>query len=375
MAIKKLNIEKERHVCSSYLEGLSAKEISLKYDLSETTIFRILDKHEIKRRSSKKVFSKDEVLDIVKMYETNSLSTIGNKYNVSKTAIKTLLLDNNVRIKNSKEYKNNWEVKQIEQILTDYVKELPTHEICVKYNISPNNLRYYVKNKKLIQRNASQSARKYQLNENYFEEINDPNKAYILGLIYADGCNYNNSIIITLHKNDSYLLSKIQNLIYVNKRPIYFTKDNMSVLRIDCKKIREDLECKWGVIPNKSLKLTFPKNLSPNYYSDFIRGYFDGDGSITMRYNDKNYFLCNFEVLGTFDFLKSMQNVLIKNVGLSQTKIYDTTSNIKVLKYGGRNNLIKIREYMYSNINSDSLYLNRKYKKFANIKDSTYGKN
>lgn len=37
---------------------------------------------------------------------------------------------------------------------------------------------------------------KYTINENYFKEIDSPEKAYILGFLYADGCTSNNTISI-----------------------------------------------------------------------------------------------------------------------------------------------------------------------------------
>ena len=33
--------------------------------------------------------------------------------------------------------------------------------------------------------------RKYNIDDNFFSEINSESKAYILGLLYADGCVYN----------------------------------------------------------------------------------------------------------------------------------------------------------------------------------------
>ena len=32
--------------------------------------------------------------------------------------------------------------------------------------------------------------RKYNVNNDYFSKIDTPEKSYILGFIYADGCNY-----------------------------------------------------------------------------------------------------------------------------------------------------------------------------------------
>ena len=36
----------------------------------------------------------------------------------------------------------------------------------------------------------------------------------------------------------------------------------------------------YNVFPNKSLKMVFPDNIPKEYIKDYIRGFFDGDGSI-----------------------------------------------------------------------------------------------
>ena len=56
---------------------------------------------------------------------------------------------------------------------------------------------------------------KYKKNENLFKNIDNEFKAYILGFIASDGCLYNNSITITIHKKDRDILEKIRN--YISK--------------------------------------------------------------------------------------------------------------------------------------------------------------
>ena len=45
-------------------------------------------------------------------------------------------------------------------------------------------------------------ARKYFFNEDFFEIIDNENKAYWLGFIYADGYVSAKSLVIELHKDD-----------------------------------------------------------------------------------------------------------------------------------------------------------------------------
>ena len=59
----------------------------------------------------------------------------------------------------------------------------------------------------------------YDLYENFFDEINTQEKAYIVGFILADGCVYKNTLSISLKYDDIDILEKINNACGSN-RPI-----------------------------------------------------------------------------------------------------------------------------------------------------------
>ena len=57
-------------------------------------------------------------------------------------------------------------------------------------------------------------------------------------------------------------------------------------IQVSSKEMFEDL-CRLGLTPNKSKRMKLP-NVPLRYFSDFIRGYFDGDGNIwSGHYNKK----------------------------------------------------------------------------------------
>lgn len=155
---------------------------------------------------------------------------------------------------------------------------------------------------------------KYHYN-NEFENIDTEDKAYILGLFYADGFvtyneeKYNYFSGIKLHNQDVELLNKIK-----EKFDFFNIKieDNHSILRCNQKKFCQDM-IKNGVLPLKSSinknNLKFPK-LSSFLISHFIRGYFDGDGSIYFnKNNSKNS--KGFTFTGdNYKFIKKIQEIL-----------------------------------------------------------------
>ncbi|MTK11827.1 MAG: hypothetical protein F8N39_06990, partial [Clostridiaceae bacterium] len=155
-------------------------------------------------------------------------------------------------------------------------------------------------------RDNTSNSRKYTHNENFFEGINNELNAYWLGFIYADGFieskrkNCGQKFGITLNSIDEEHLYKFKSHIAATN-PIkhylasgYNPNGNFSKILITSQKTVEDLK-RLGVKENKTLNLTFPddKKVSNCLIRHFIRGYFDGDGtiyfSIDQAYNYKNY--------------------------------------------------------------------------------------
>ena len=70
-----------------------------------------------------------------------------------------------------------------------------------------------------------------------------------------------------------------------------------------------------GCGKQKSLQLKPPKNIPEKYLYDFIRGFFDGDGSYHYHYDNKsNRYRYSFEVVGSSPFImEQIQSYLLSN--------------------------------------------------------------
>jgi hypothetical protein len=127
--------------------------------------------------------------------------------------------------------------------------------------------------------------RKYTLNEDFFENIDSEEKAYLLGFIQADGCVNDESLIIGLAARDEGHLYKIRNILEANV-PIR-TYDRIvngkvfprSEIRIYKGKIRKNLNA-LGILPRKSMT-SQPIQIDEELQQHYIRGLVDGDGWIT----------------------------------------------------------------------------------------------
>jgi transposase-like protein len=174
--------------------------------------------------------------------------------------------------------------------------------------INDNELVNHLKNEGVEVKNGI-----YNHNISVFEQIDTEEKAYWLGFIYADGYVTNSdrfALEISLKKSDKNHLAKFRSFLMsdakISDKTIYLRGKEYQASRIiiHSKKIVEDLISK-GCVPRKSLILTFPTAdiLPHTLVRHFIRGYFDGDGSIQVIYKS-----ANIEVLGTKTFLSEIAN-------------------------------------------------------------------
>lgn len=119
------------------------------------------------------------------------------------------------------------------------------------------------------------------VNNNYFSEQNN-RMAYIMGFLAADGnvSKNGNRIQSQLSLKDKEHLEMIQSEIGGCEVYEYESNGYKSCGWHCCSsQIKKDLAI-YGIIPHKTGTLSIPKVLDKQYWKDFIRGYFDGDGTI-----------------------------------------------------------------------------------------------
>lgn len=221
--------------------------------------------------------------------------------------------------------------------------------------------------------NPSLTARKYSINENYFENIDTECKAYYLGFLFADGHNgeTNNKVTITLKNNDEYilrfLLKEIESDSIITHRSGIKSNGEVSgysILNLCNKKISKDL-INHGCMGNKTFKIIFPTTIQPDLLHHFVRGYFDGDGCIYISKKIPSNMNLNF--VSNKVFLNGLQESLIRELGLNKVKIGSnkhTDERIGNLTYSGRNNCVKLRGWMYKDATT---FLTRKRDKLYSI--------
>ncbi|MBM2834157.1 MAG: endonuclease [Candidatus Brocadiaceae bacterium] len=145
------------------------------------------------------------------------------------------------------------------------------------------------------------------------------------------------------------------------------TAGEMHYFHINCDKLFEQL-VKLGLTPNKSLSMKFPE-IPDEYMRHFIRGCWDGDGTVYIERRNGN--LKTSFISGSIEFIKVLKEHLRKQA-LSEVTLYEDRRSKKgnvsyYFRYGTKDS-IKLFHYLYDGV-SESQYLKRKYEVFRNYLD------
>lgn len=204
--------------------------------------------------------------------------------------------------------------------------------------------------------------KKYKINENSLDEINNEEKAYFLGFFFADGHNSNrNDICITIKDEDKYILKEFLKILESN-HPIKskcIGRNKYSEFRITNKSLSNRLR-ELGINSNKTVGAKFPNYIEDNLIRHFIRGFMDGDGSIDAN-NPRVQFI------GTFNMMKSLQLIIESETGIKGVvKEEDRSDKIYYFCIYGGKKCESFLDYLYSD---SKIYLLRKFERYTLLKN------
>jgi hypothetical protein len=243
-----------------------------------------------------------------------------------------------------------------------------------------------------------------QINENFFSSWSNE-MAYVLGVIFTDG-NINpgskrdpsqktttRSPRLVISQKEPELLNKVSKLMNCNMKLRHRNKRGIAgalyTFDICSEKIYDDL-INFGLSPQKSKTIEFP-NIPQEFACHFIRGCWDGDGSIFF---DRNKLAASY-LSGSKKFIESLVQELYK-IGISKAGVSYKFKNSKrvflpvsmemqsnypdgrfpltvfkykranayYIKFRGKENIEKLFHYFYDGVD-ESMYLSRKYDTFV----------
>lgn len=219
-----------------------------------------------------------------------------------------------------------------------------------------------------------QKVKKHSVNSDFFKSWS-PDMAYVLGFIAADGNICHSGRAHTLHVacDDKDVIEKIKSVLKyagpIHEKNRFNGKISYS-LRICDPIIFRDLQ-KLAVTERKSLTFTPPK-IPKNLERHFIRGYFDGDGSVNLR---NTPYLSKLNV-SIYTASINMANYLHQAIGdilkdLYRGNMLTHLAHQKTPYYTihlGHKAAVRLFAYMYR---ANDIYLERKYRKF--LEGMNYG--
>lgn len=251
-----------------------------------------------------------------------------------------------------------------EKMLKMYNEDkLSLQKIAEKEGIHISTVHKILKELNYVPRNNIEQAKRYSFNENYFEDVDCEHKAYWLGYICADGTIYEKTstdsaiLKIEMKKDDEEIAQKIKEDLDSNHPTKYYGNKlypnyQSARLVLRSNKMIQDLH-NFGIGAKKSLTLEFPNKMVNNkYVGAFIRGYFDGDGSICLPTKQRPL---DIRILGTKQFLESIQKVCDIKCTISKPK-----GNIFELRITSTEMNKKFLTFIYKDA---TVYLQRKYDK------------
>lgn len=348
-----MNINEIERVKELFLNGLSLRKIEKETGIDRKKISYFLKKENI---NIDKKISKEEIFSAYEMIKNvESITSVAKKYNISRHTLSRYLEKYNLRTQISPKNHQVDESKYDEIIkLYNSEKHYSIQSIAKTLSISPSSVWRCLRKNSIVKENNS--FKKFNYNEDRFKDIKTEADAYWLGFLYADGYNnvIKNEVELTLQYEDINTVINFKEYIGDGKiKKVIKSGFPQAQYRFVNKTISNNLE-KHGCIMNKSFTKEFPR-IKTNLIRHFIRGYFDGNGNVTVCNNT-----ITFKIYTASEkFAYSLKNILEKEL---ETKInIHKRKNVFELSKTEKKIVKKFCQYIYK---YSKIKLERKYKKF-----------
>ena len=234
------------------------------------------------------------------------------------------------------------------------------------FHIGEKRFRNILKNNGLRTRTAKES---HPLKFNYnFHFFTNPSEElfYFLGFMGADGtiANKSNQVCLEIQDSDSEVLEKLKDAMELERPIKHYTTargyDNAK-LYIEDKRLKDKLQ-EYNLIPNKTYNDCFsiPDNIPSQFFKDYLRGYFDGDGCIKQT---GPYHYLTFQIDGSLKVMRQLADGILKYTGVQVGFSSDQKRRVRLHRITAYSKKAKkIFDYMYQK--QDSIYLERKYQRY-----------
>lgn len=314
--------------------------------------------------------SNEQIDHIVELYGLGlTQKRISQEMNIDENKVRRILKSKNIKTRNTKDYLIMFNKEQSNEIIYLYQNGTNQNELANKYGCSRKAITNVLKRNGVAKRTVSEAYRTNNINDYYFDEIDNQDKAYILGFLYADGCNtsyydkFHYDISMTLQLDDKYILDDMCKRMGMDRdaKIIINSTNRKPYARMEImnKHMVYQLD-RFGVVPNKTRKTRFPYWLCEDLYPHFIRGLLDGDGSIPKRL-DRVHFC------GSSGLMNDLADIINSKFGYRPTVgNYKNSDGISYIQLCGVKKRLEFLDWVYRDAD---MKLIRKYDLYLEMKD------
>jgi intein/homing endonuclease len=292
-----------------------------------------------------------------------SISRIAKSVDLPSNDVKNIIIKNDYKL-----LKECFDNSKIEKICELYKKGVSAKILGLKFSIDKRRIQRWAKENNINVRKLGEAQRVILWNEHCFDQVDTAEKAYFLGFCFADAYNSQsvNSFKIALKSDDVDHLKKFARLLSYPEEEVsthinLIQKINTCNITLHSKYFCSQM-AKLGCPQAKSLIIKYPIWMPDDLHVHFIRGLFDGDGSLTKRKNNE----WKFSIAGTLDICNSIKKIINNKLNI-QTAIYPPSSNVHEIQTNGNEKILKITNWLYFNSTPD-MRLDRKFEKYKELK-------
>jgi hypothetical protein len=278
--------------------------------------------------------------------------------NYKEADVKDFVEKNNLSIK--KEVFTEAAIPRIKKL---YGAGVSAKNLGIKYSIDKRRVQKWAKEDNAL-RDASTAGRFIEFDQKVFDTIDTEEKYYWFGFMLADCYNYNNErISISLQSRDLEHMKQFARFMKMSEDRVWVAKNKEGKeycgLIMNSTYLATQFD-KLGCPQAKSFIVKYPNWVEADFHRHFIRGFFDGNGSIKMNKKTKEWRIC---ICSTKELNDKIKEIVEKTLEINVYVNYHskTGNNTYTSNISGNEQVFKFCRWLYE---PHTVRLERKYNRY-----------
>lgn len=353
--------ENSQEIIRKFYDGVTMTELGKEYGCSNGLIGFFLKTKNVVMKENIAKKNAEKKADVLKLYtEDKSPNDIATQLEMDVNTVRKFLRKAGYKLTTAVPLED-----KRDEIIADYNNGLGCFKLSKKYGCSEAGILKLLDRYDVVKRGPE---RTYSFNEKFFDKIDTQEKAYILGLIAADGSVSDYTMSLSLMDKD--IIEKTAVALSANsiieEPPIKGRqKQQQYKIRLNSKYFVDSLE-KVGILHGKTINLKFPsEDIVPiDLIRHWIRGFHDGDGSLIAPTNKGNRYI--FKFIGTSHVIRGLEQTITECLNFPVSVFPTTNTKIELLQLacGTRSYVKKFLDWIYE---GSTIHMDRKYQRYQDF--------